>query len=93
MRNPEMTASALAFLVAALAAGPGLAQNLPWKDACLAIQPTIACEGENRSVIEEAIANCRTATDKPACHKRYIVQLREPPPAGPPTIIRGSKVN
>lgn len=92
MRNPKITATGLAFLLAALAAGPGSAQTLPWKEACLAIQPTIACKAENRAVIEEALASCRTATDKPACHKRYIVQLRERP-TGPPTVIRGSRVN
>lgn len=92
MCNPKITASGLAFLLAALAAAPGWAESLPWKEACLAIQPTIACQAENRSVIEEAIASCRTAADKPACHKRYIVQLRERP-TGPPTVIRGSRVN
>ena len=92
MGNPKFTVSGLAFLVAALAAGPGSAQILPWKEACLAIQPTIACNAENRTVIEEALASCRTAADKPACHKRYITQLRERP-TGPPAIIRGSKVN
>jgi hypothetical protein len=61
MRNPKITASGLAFLLATLATGPGSAQNLPWKDACLAIQPTIACKAENRTVIEEALFNCRTA--------------------------------
>lgn len=92
MGNPKITASGLAFLLAVLAAGPGSAQTLPWKDACLAIEPTIACSAENRGVIEEAMASCRTAADKPVCHKRYIVQLRERP-TGPPTVIRGSKVN
>jgi hypothetical protein len=92
MRNPKIAATGLAFLLAALAAGRASAQTLPWKEACLAIQPTIACGAENRTMIEEAMANCRTAADKPACHKRYIVQLRERP-TGPPTVIRGSKVN
>jgi hypothetical protein len=92
MRNPAITATGLAFLLTALAAGPGSAQNLPWKEACLAIQPTIACKAENRAVIEEAIASCRTAADKPACHKRYITQLRDRP-TGPSAIIRGSRVN
>jgi hypothetical protein len=93
MCNPKITATGLAFLLAALATtGPGSAQTLPWKEACLAIEPTIACKAENRSVIEEALASCRTAADKPACHKRYIVRLRERP-TGPPTVIRGSRVN
>ena len=84
----------LAVLAAAigLPAAPGSAQVLPWKEACLAIQPTIACTAEHRGVIEEAMASCRPAADKPACHKRYLAQLRERP-TGPPTVIRGSKVN
>ena len=92
MRNPQITASGLAFLVAVLVAGPGSAQNLPWKEACLAIEPTIACKAENRSAIEEAIASCRTVADKPACHKRYITKLRDRP-TGPPAVIRGSRIN
>ena len=92
MRNARIIASGIVFLLATLAAGPASAQNLPWKEACLAIQPTVACTAENRTVMEEAIASCRTAADKPACHKRYITQLRERP-TGPPAIIRGSKVN
>jgi hypothetical protein len=77
---------------AALAAASASAQVLPWKEACLAIQPTIACTAENRGVIEEAIASCRTAADKAACHKAYLTQLRDRP-RGPPAVIRGSKVN
>ena len=90
MRTLNTTAGGVAFLLAAVAAGPGPAQVLPWKEACLAIQPTIACTADNRSIMEDAIAGCRTAADKPACHKRYVIQLREQP-AGRPAIIRGSR--
>jgi hypothetical protein len=75
-----------------LAMAPGSAQVLPWKEACIAIEPTIACKAENRTVIEEAMASCRTAADKPVCHKSYLRQLRERP-KGPPAVIRGSRVN
>jgi hypothetical protein len=56
-----------------------------------AITPTIACTAANRPAIEEAIAGCRAAGDKPACHRRYLVQQHERPAAAP-TIIRGSSV-
>jgi len=90
MCKRKIAASGLALLLSALATGPGSAQVLPWKEACLAIQPTIACTADNRVVIEEAMASCRTAANKPACHKRYVIQLRERP-TGRPSIIRGSK--
>lgn len=77
-----------AALGIALATGPVMAETLAWKQACIAIQPTIACTAANRPAIEDAIASCRTADDKPACHRRYLSQQRERP-ATAPTIIRG----
>jgi len=34
------------------------------------------------------MASCRTAADKPVCHRGYLLQQREGP-AKAPTIIRG----
>jgi hypothetical protein len=74
----------------ALALRPGAAETLPWKDACVAIQPTIACTAANRPAIEDAMTSCRKAEDKPACHRRYLIRQQERP-ATAPRIIRGGR--
>jgi hypothetical protein len=53
---------------------PGSAQTPAWREACTAIQPTIPCNVENRFAIEDAMRRCRTAADKPSCHRDLLAQ-------------------
>ncbi|HVB17228.1 MAG TPA: hypothetical protein VNF04_11875 [Stellaceae bacterium] len=80
----------LAAALIGLGGASAVAEPMPWQQACAAIQPAVPCTPDNRLMFEEALNDCRTAADKPACYRHSVARQQERR-APPPTIIRGSR--
>ena len=80
----------LAAALIGLAAASAVAEPMPWEQACAAIQPAAPCTPDNRLMFEQALNDCRTADDKPACYRHSVTRQQERR-MPPPTIIRGAR--